>query len=253
LAVSIGESLAAARERAGLTVQQVSAKTRVRASLIEAMERDDFSGCGGDFYARGHLRNVAAAIGVDPTPLVAEYDRGHGRPSAPPPHEIFEPDVMPAGGGGPNWSVAMAIALVLVIGYGLVALFSGGDDDGTPVAEGNRPQATATASPSPSPSPEPTRTTAQVRKTIPADTVEIRLVIDDGESWVKITGMDGQAIFQGLLAKGQTKVWRHENSVKVVLGNAGVVRLEVNGKNLGTIGSEGEVLRRTFAPDEYRS
>jgi cytoskeleton protein RodZ len=92
-----------------------------------------------------------------------------------------------------------------------------------------------------------------VRETIPDDVVEIRLVIADGESWVKVTGADGQAIFQGLLAEGQTKVWRHDNSVKVVVGNAGAVRLVVNGKDLGTAGGDGEVIRRTFDPDEYRS
>jgi cytoskeletal protein RodZ len=246
--VSIGESLAAARERAGLTLAQVSDRTRIRAALIEAIERDDFSGCGGDFYARGHLRSIATVVGMDPAPLVAEYDRRH-RPSAPPAHEIFERDVMPANGGGPNWSVAMVVALLLVVGYGLVALFTSGTDDGQPVAQGPRPHGSASRTPAPKPS----AATTPVRETIPDDVVEIRLVIADGESWVKVTGADGQAIFQGLLAEGQTKVWRHDNSVKVVVGNAGAVRLVVNGKDLGTAGGDGEVIRRTFDPDEYRS
>jgi len=57
--VSIGEDLAAARRRAGLTVTQVSHKTRIRETLIRAIERDDYRACGGDFYARGprHIRS----------------------------------------------------------------------------------------------------------------------------------------------------------------------------------------------------
>jgi len=247
--VTIGESLAAARERAVLTRAQVSATTRVRASLIEAIEHDDFTGCGGDFYARGHLRAIADAVGLDPAPLVADYDRQHGRPSAPPAHEIFERDVMPAGRGGPNWSLAMAIALVLIVGYGLVALFTGAPDGGKPVAQGPRPQPTVSRTPPPEPSPS----TAPVRESIPADVVEVRLAVSDGESWVKVTGTDGTAIFQGLLAQGQTKVWRHDNSVRIVVGNAGVVRLRVNGRDLGAAGGDGEVIRRTFDPNEYRS
>ena len=58
--VSIGESLADARRQAGLTVSQVSQQTRIRESIIRDIEQDDFSACGGDFYARGHIRSIAA-------------------------------------------------------------------------------------------------------------------------------------------------------------------------------------------------
>jgi transcriptional regulator with XRE-family HTH domain len=72
--VSIGAALAEARQRAGLTVAQVSERTRIRETVIRGIERDDYSGCGGDFYARGHIRGIAKAVGADPGPLVEEYD-----------------------------------------------------------------------------------------------------------------------------------------------------------------------------------
>jgi len=78
--VSIGEGLAAARRQAGLTITQVSQRTRIRETIIRGMERDDFSACGGDFYARGHIRAIARAAGADPEPLVWEYDSSHGTP-----------------------------------------------------------------------------------------------------------------------------------------------------------------------------
>jgi cytoskeleton protein RodZ len=72
--LSIGAELAEARRQAGLSVAQVSQRTRIRAPIIEGIERDDFSVCGGDFYARGHIRAIARVAGVDPEPLVREYD-----------------------------------------------------------------------------------------------------------------------------------------------------------------------------------
>ncbi|MBO0804633.1 MAG: helix-turn-helix domain-containing protein, partial [Nocardiopsaceae bacterium] len=80
--MSIGGTLAEARRTAGLSVAEVSARTRIRGSLIRAIEGDDFGPCGGDFYARGHIRAIARVVGVDSRPLIASYDEAHpeGRP-----------------------------------------------------------------------------------------------------------------------------------------------------------------------------
>ena len=48
--MSIGESLAEARRRAGLTVAQVSQETRIREAIIRGIEQDDFSQCGGNAF-----------------------------------------------------------------------------------------------------------------------------------------------------------------------------------------------------------
>ncbi len=73
----IGETLAGARDRAGLTVTQVSQRTRIRETIIRDIERDDYSSCGGDFYARGHIRAIARVVGADPGPLIEDYDAAH--------------------------------------------------------------------------------------------------------------------------------------------------------------------------------
>lgn len=72
--VSIGTTLSRARETAGLSVAEVSARTRIRTPLIRAIEADDFGPCGGDFYARGHIRAIARIVGVDSRPLIDAYD-----------------------------------------------------------------------------------------------------------------------------------------------------------------------------------
>ena len=59
----VGPELAAARTRLGLTVDQLAERTRIRPHVIESIEVDDFAPCGGDFYARGHLRTLARVLG----------------------------------------------------------------------------------------------------------------------------------------------------------------------------------------------
>src|SRR6202012_1076770 len=76
--VSIGDTLAEARRQSGLTVTQVSQRTRIRESIIRSVEQDDFSPCGGDFYARGHIRSIAEVVGTDPVPLIRDFDAEHG-------------------------------------------------------------------------------------------------------------------------------------------------------------------------------
>jgi len=72
--VPIGETLAQARRRAGLTVAQVSERTRIREAVIEGIEGGDYSACGGDFYARANIRSIAKAVGADSGQLISEYD-----------------------------------------------------------------------------------------------------------------------------------------------------------------------------------
>jgi cytoskeletal protein RodZ len=75
--VGIGEGLAQARRQAGLTVTQVSERTRIRETIILGIEHDDYSACGGNFYTRGHIRAIAKAVGADPMPLIEEYDAAY--------------------------------------------------------------------------------------------------------------------------------------------------------------------------------
>lgn len=76
--MSVGEALTQAREAAGLSLDDVAAQTKIRASILAAMEAGDFSACGGDAYARGQLRSIAQVVGLDPMGLTAMYDAEYG-------------------------------------------------------------------------------------------------------------------------------------------------------------------------------
>ena len=72
--MSVGEALAGARGAAGLSVDEVSERTAIREIVIRSIERDDFESLGGDLYVRGYLRKIAGAVGIDPKPLIREFD-----------------------------------------------------------------------------------------------------------------------------------------------------------------------------------
>lgn len=78
---TIGQTIAAAREAQGLSVDDLSEKTRIRPSLLQSIEVDDFAPCGGDTYARGHIRTIAMALGLDGTLLLDQFGAQGGTPT----------------------------------------------------------------------------------------------------------------------------------------------------------------------------
>lgn len=105
--MGIGGALAEARTEAGLTITDVSERTRIREAIIRDIEHDDYSACGGDYYARGHIRAIARVVGTDPVPLIEEYDAIHNPPAP------EEPEPGPADGSHGRrlrWSQWLATA-----------------------------------------------------------------------------------------------------------------------------------------------
>src|ERR1019366_6838910 len=99
----------------GLTITQVSHRTRIRETIIRGIEHSDFSACGGDFYARGHIRSIARTVGADDEELIREYDAVHGAPTAIRAAEVFEPAtaIRLNERRPPNWPLAMPVVLSL--------------------------------------------------------------------------------------------------------------------------------------------
>jgi len=72
--VSIGGTLARARRDARLSIADVSSRTHIKPKVIDDIEHDKFSACGGDKRARGSIAAIAGALGVDSGPLIEAYD-----------------------------------------------------------------------------------------------------------------------------------------------------------------------------------
>jgi Helix-turn-helix domain len=79
--VTVGESLSQARYQAGLTIDELSERTKIRATVIRSIEADDYEACGGDLYVRGYVRAIAGAVGVDAQGLIRDYDQQRVRAS----------------------------------------------------------------------------------------------------------------------------------------------------------------------------
>lgn len=70
----IGEKIRQARLAKGLTLDEVASASKIRALVIDAMENNDFSPCGGRVYARGQIRGLAVYFGVEPDAWLKEFD-----------------------------------------------------------------------------------------------------------------------------------------------------------------------------------
>ncbi|SEL66779.1 helix-turn-helix domain-containing protein [Nonomuraea pusilla] len=242
---SIGGMLRSAREAAGLSVAQVSAATRIREPIIHRLEQDDYEECGGDFYARGHVKAVAKAVGLDPDALVHLYDQQHG--GAPQPvraASVFQADrrVTMRERRGPNWSMALVAALAVVVVIGLVRVFGGASDQ----------VRTADVEPVPAVPEVPRKHPAKETKRRPAAAgqagprqVVVR-VKAKRTSYVHVRDADGRPLFAGDLKAGTVSTWRAQREVALLFGDAGAVSVQVNGKDMGKPGDRGEIIRRTY-------
>jgi len=220
--LSIGETLAAARQQAGLTVAQVSQQTRIRETIIRAIERDDFSSCGGDFYARGHIRSIASVVGTDPVPLIREYDQEHpasGMRAA----EIFEPatpikirEPRPFGLGK-----VLIVVLLAVIGFAAYHLVSTGG--------GSHPSAATSGTTRPTVSPTASATVSPVVHH-PVTPMAVIKVTATQDCWIGFTSTSGRQLYQGTILAGHSKTWRTKQAVSMVIGNPPGIVLTVNGR-----------------------
>ncbi|GKQ37386.1 helix-turn-helix domain-containing protein [Streptomyces sp. A012304] len=246
---SIGRALQQARIAAGLTVDDVSTATRVRIAIVHAIEADDFAACGGDVYARGHIRTLARAVRLDPAPLIEQYDAAHGgRPAPTPAAPLFEAERIRPERRGPNWTAAMVAAIVVVIGFVGFTAFKGGDGTTQDVAEGT-PATSPSAPPTPKAekpadkTPEPSDSAIAAA---PQDKVTVQVSAADGKSWISAKDHNGRLLFDGLLKQGDTKTFQDSEKINLVLGDAGAIQLHVNGKKIEDDFQPGSVERLTY-------
>jgi cytoskeleton protein RodZ len=243
--MSVGTDIAAARKNAKLSVEQVSERTRIRAGVIKEIEQDDFTHCGGDVYARGHLRSIATVVGIDAEPLISEFDRAHGTaiPSA---ATVFEAETITAPRRGPNWSAVMALVLVVAIGLVAIQIFRGRDEPARQSTTVESPLPTLSTSSSSS---QPSQTQTQVAQAPQDVTVKLQ-ALANGVSWVQVSDHNDSVLFSGNISDGQVKTFNDPKRLHVVIGNAAGVAVTVNGTNLGSPGASGEVARLTFTPND---
>jgi len=234
----IGPELAAARTRLGLSVDQLADRTRIRPHVIEAVEVDDFEPCGGDFYARGHLRTLARVLGIEVAPLLASYDERYAHAPINP-RRVFEAELATGAHGsirgtrgGPNWSVLVAVVMALVLAWSIARLVMDTPPElrgATPVLNGSGgPQGTGSAALA-----EP------VAVVVSAASGGARVVVRDGA---------GESVFKGNLAVGQTRELKASPPVRVD-STDGAVTVSLAGGEARPVGEPGVAGQGTFVAD----
>lgn len=286
----LGRALQAAREARGLTVADVARAINLRETVVRAIERDDFSFCGGDVYARGHLRAYARQVGLDDQPLLDAYAEQHavagaavshprgadgadgaaGRPSratAPlaPLRGRPRAGEVPLERSGPNWPMLAGAALAVVVVFLAVQLVSDLRAPGRASSEVAAPVTTAPPTPGVTTPPSagtsaptsPPATTAAPAPTTQLPTTQapagngVAVALRvTADSWVSVRDAAGRTVFSGLLSKGDARRFTDGKGLKLTLGNAGAVQLTVNGKPIGSAGGNGQVVRLQFGPSD---
>ena len=248
--MSLGDFLRSARESAGLSVDDLAERTSIRVGLIKEMEKNNFVHCGGDTYARGHLRNIAPLISANAQELVDLYNEEHSTDSRKIHEMLVENNVtkLPTERKTISWkSLAVAsIVLLVALAVGQIVISNSKStvtptDVATPTASvtpSAQPAVTPTASPSVSKSSSVTS---------PAASGEVALSISAARGNAKIdVVVDGKHVYKGPIFQGDMKSFTGVTAISIYLSNAGDLDLTLNGQTLAPLGARNEEIRKTF-------
>ena len=246
--MSLGSMITQARKSAGLSIDDLSASTNIRSSLLREMESDSFHNCGGETYARGHIRNIATKLGVDPLIFIAAFEEEQMHTDRSMKDLLVENSVMrqPEEARKVSWKVLATISVASLFVVGLAQIII----SNTATVEIPAPIASTTPSESASPSTEATEPTPTEEATVSTGTgVELIISAERAKSWLFVSDASGRTLFSGQISRGTTKTFSTDVSLNVKIGNAGGVDLTVNGKKVDSIGADGEVVSVSYGVD----
>ena len=231
----IGATLRSGREGMGISIEEAAWRTRIRPEFLRALEDERFEDIGHAFI-RGHLSSYARFLSLDANAIVQDYvtQFEHSEPS--PIERLNEQHKEAHRPPKPNWLIAAIVAASVLIAASVFGVMRG---PGPRVAKTTDARALPTL-----PAKAPAATAPAVA---PPATPITFVVVASKRSWVQIRS-DGTLVFEGTLAAGASKTFTGRETMDVVIGNAGAVRLILNGRDLGAPGGNGEVFRGRFGP-----
>jgi cytoskeleton protein RodZ len=243
--MSLGSTLQQARKSAGLSIDDLAARISIRPTVLREFENNDFSKCGGETYARGHLRNLAHALEIDPLIFLDLYVAEQSKATRPMYDLLVENNVTVSLSEKPRFSlktlaiISGSAVLIVLAGQMIYSNFQPGS---------KTPSSTPTVSASPSATP----TAPSATPTAPSPTVTAAVTVQvkaaRGSCWLLVSDGSGRTLFSGNLAQGQSNTFSSSDKVNIRFGNAGGVDVIVNGKAIPTPGALGEVVDRSYGP-----
>ena len=248
--MNLGEMLRDARIAARISIEDLSNATSIRIGLLTEMEANNFSHCGGDTYARGHIRTIANKLGADAAALVEIFNEEHSTERRAMHDLLVENNVMNIDPERKkiSWKVPASISLSILIVLGIIQIvISNQSSTPKPVAS----QSVATPSPTPSAEPIPQPSTSAQPSAQPSATtsrkgpIKLILVATRGSSYIDII-VDGKRSIKGSIFQGETKTFEGNKVISIYLSNPGGLDVTLDGKLLTNLGGENEEVRRTF-------
>jgi hypothetical protein len=216
----VGEILKKRREELGRDLREISNTLKIKHAYLKAIEDGDRQTLPAEVYVKGYINAYARALNLDPGSLVDAYIDE----SSPPPQETGP---LPPGKNVRKKTLRIRYALIisLLIAITIIAafsLFSAPEkriDLVAPAAEEQK-----------RPVPK-TEETGYNLEALATDTTWLLVTIDKTDSR------------EILLKPGDSVTWHARNGFFLKIGNAGGIKLVLNGKEVGKLGEEGEVVK----------
>lgn len=264
---SFGENLRREREMRGITLEEISAATKISVRFLKSIENEEFSRLPGGIFSRSFVRAYARHLGLDEDPLMEEFqiaakNRGHVDPTRYSPPQLHSRPQRRS--RHTLWTVVIAAGL-LALGFTLWRRSRGplqasadtkSSTSTSAVSKASTAGAASATSPSSGSRPavrlQPVgggvlAATSAVENDVPkmppvtnTDGKLILQVAATERAWVAIEA-DGKTVMQGVMSPNTLKTFKADTSFDVLTGNAQGVILSLNGHTLKPLGREGEV------------
>ena len=245
-------------------------------AYLHALEADDYSQLPVPVFTRGFIRAYCQMLGETPEQALALYDgRGEAASApvtaaalaattAPGPAAPRTAAALPRPAGEPvsrsRGPVLVSFILLVVLGVALFAVtlaLQSGREAPDDRRAGSRPPAPRVADPAPpvAAPPAPTSSSPTIPSApapppaTPSNTPGYRLVARTVETtWMRVRTDDKTT--EETIPAGQTREWSSPTQFTLTIGNAGGVKLELNGRPLPPLGASGAVIPKLVLPTE---
>lgn len=234
---TVGERLRAAREKMGLSLEDLAAQTRIPQRHLESIERADWDALPAPTYTTGFAKSYASAVGLDRTDIGDQLraEMGGQRFTANT-METFEP--ADPRRSMPKWLVIGTIVALVVI-VGLMSWLNNRSLEQTDNGA-NAPVATATNAP-------PAQQPAQAAATAPAAGPVLLTATD--AVWMQITESGGTTLFSGVLQAGQTfTVPPQSSGAMLKTAKPEALKITVGGRIAPQVGPPAKKVTVSLAP-----
>ncbi|HYN98133.1 MAG TPA: RodZ domain-containing protein [Actinomycetota bacterium] len=243
---TIGQLLSDSREAIRASLYQASQDTKIRVDFLESMENDDFEFVSGGLYVRGMLRSYVRWLGLPEERVLAEFDRLYNvKDETPLAEMISKPTDVGPKPRKPQWLIAAVSAACLLLAFSIIGLINPNQEVANPPANPVAIEESQDDAP-----PPPPADVAAASPTAPIEGVNVVVTVVGQRSWMQATA-DGAdpPVFTGTKVEGEVLNLTAQENLKIVIGNAGAVRVSVNGRDLGPPGQPGAVGTFTFTPE----